>query len=342
MKKFGIYTLANDVVYDQLVALLNSIEVNVSQNIPVCVIPYDNRLRLVKQEIASRSNVTLFQDENSIKRWDDFAAKVWYAHPRSRENTQPSIEWNKKNNLFRKMCAFDGEFENFVFYDADSLAMSKLDKVLEKLQDYDFVFDDWGHTKPDGKAAFCLSVVQEKTSLSEAKIRNEIHCSSFFGSKQGIFNVEETEILKKRLIEDNEVTWINNLAWWCDADLFSYMTLRSERPTFNFTLSPEGQDRTGNCANADPFVNIDNVLYNEQDLKPIHRLHYMGYSAMEFTRLSKGEDVNIAYRYEFLHYRFLKQPEKKPKQLNLPSIASKTNRFIQKAVNKVKKSIVIK
>ena len=173
MKNFGIYTLANDAVYDQLVALLNSIEVNVSKNIPICVIPYDDRLGLVKQEIAFRSNVTLFYDENSI----------------------------------------------------------------------------------------------------------------------------------------------------------------------NFTLSPEGQDRTGNCANADPFVNIDNVLYNEQDLKPIHRLHYMGYSAMQFTRLSRGEDVKIAYRDEFLHYRFLKQPEKKPKQLKLPSIALKTNRFIQKAVNKVKKSI---
>jgi hypothetical protein len=35
----GIYTLANDVVYDQLVALLNSIEANVSPNIPVCIIP---------------------------------------------------------------------------------------------------------------------------------------------------------------------------------------------------------------------------------------------------------------------------------------------------------------
>ncbi len=340
MKKFGIYTLANDVVYDQLVALLNSIEVNVSQDIPVCVIPYDDRLRLVKQEITSRPNVTLFDNESSIKRWDDFAQQVWYAHPRTRENTQPSIQWNQKNNLFRKMCAFDGEFEKFVFYDADSLAMSKLDKILDKLEEYDFVFDDWEHTKPAGKAAFCLSLVEEKTSLPEAKIRNEIHCSSFFGSKQGIFDVEQTEVLKKKLIEDNEVTWINNLAWWCDADLFSYMTFRSARATFNFTLSPESKDRTGNCANADPFVNIDNVLYNEQGLKPIHRLHYMGYPAIEFTRLSRGEDVKIAYRDEFLHYRFLKCLEQKPKQLKSPSIASKTNRFIQKTVKKIKKYIV--
>jgi len=40
----GIYTLANDAAYDQLVALLNSIEANVSRDIPLCVIPYDAQL----------------------------------------------------------------------------------------------------------------------------------------------------------------------------------------------------------------------------------------------------------------------------------------------------------
>ena len=39
MQSSGIYTLANDRVFDQLVALLNSIEVNISPDIPVCVIP---------------------------------------------------------------------------------------------------------------------------------------------------------------------------------------------------------------------------------------------------------------------------------------------------------------
>jgi hypothetical protein len=69
MEPFGIYTLANDAVYDQLVALLNSIEVNVSSDIPICIIPYDDRLDRVKQEIKSRKNVILFEDESSIQRW---------------------------------------------------------------------------------------------------------------------------------------------------------------------------------------------------------------------------------------------------------------------------------
>jgi hypothetical protein len=77
-------------------------------------------------------------------------------------------------------------------------------------------------------------------------------------------------------------------------------------------------------------VNINNVLYNEDGLKPIHRLHYMNYPAIDFARLCKGEDVDIRYKDEFLYYRFLKQPEQRPKQIKPPSIAVKSNRLIKK------------
>jgi hypothetical protein len=62
---YGIYTLANDAVYDQLVAFINSVEANVSKDIPICVIPYDDRLNLIKAEIAKRPNVTLFDNADS-------------------------------------------------------------------------------------------------------------------------------------------------------------------------------------------------------------------------------------------------------------------------------------
>src|SRR6476469_3053516 len=57
----GIYILANDVVFDHLVALFNSLEVNGAKNIPVCIIPYDDRMKKVRVEIATRHNVTLFE-----------------------------------------------------------------------------------------------------------------------------------------------------------------------------------------------------------------------------------------------------------------------------------------
>lgn len=334
----GIYTLANDVVYDQLVALLNSIEVNISADIPVCIIPYDQRLDLVKQELESRKNVTLFENWESIQRWEDFAREVWAAHPRNQEPKSSRPSWYN-GHLQRKFAAFDGVFDKFIFFDGDSLAMKPVDDVLQKLETHDFVFDDWEHIKPISRAALNIPLIEKTGLYKDADIRPKLHCSSFFGSKRGLFNSTELEEMKRRLIDSKEVEWINGTGWWDDAFLFTYMTLPREASLFNFTLSSNGEERTGNCANADSFVNIDNVLYNKEGLKPIHRIHYMSYSSSDFARLCKGEDVNIRYREEFLHYRFLKNPEQMPKQLRQASIFSQTNRLFQKAAKKMQRSI---
>ena len=334
MPSYGVYTLANDAVFDQLVALLNSIEVNVSQDIPVCVIPYDDRLDRVKQELASRPNVTLFDNQQSLQRWEDFASEVWAAHPRASEKNLKLPGWYK-GHLQRKFAAFDGPFEKFVFYDGDSLAMKPLDDVFEKLDTYDFVFDDWEHRKPTPVAALNIAIMESSGIYQEVDIRPKLHCGSFFGSKKGFFDLMEIEGLKKLLIEKREVEWINGHGWWDDVYLLNYLTLRSDRPLFNFTLSSNGKERTGNCADADPFVNIDNVLYNEQGLKPIHRIHYMNYSSKDFALLSRGQDVDIRYKDIFLYYRFLKQPEQRPKVLKPQSQIEKLNRKITKVGQKM-------
>ena len=77
----GIYILANDVVFDQLVALLNSIEANAGNQYPVSIIPYDDRLERVREEIKHRNNVEIFADTSAIKLWENFSADIWKAHP---------------------------------------------------------------------------------------------------------------------------------------------------------------------------------------------------------------------------------------------------------------------
>lgn len=336
MLSHGIYTLANDVVFDQLVALLNSIEVNVSPDIPVCIIPYDECLHKVKEEIASRPNVTIFDNWESIQRWEKFAQEVWAAKAKFSKTKLSKPRWYG-GHLQRKFVAFDGVFDRFVFYDADSLAMKPLDQIFEKLETYDFVFDDWEHKKPNLVAALNISVIKKTGLFQESEIRPNLHCSSFWGSKQGFFDPKELWRLRELLIDKGEVKWINGNGWWDDVFLFNYMTLRCSREVdgqenpslFNFTLSSNSQERTGNCADTDPFVNIDNVLYNEDGLKPIHRLHYMNYSSKDFARLCQGEDVNIRYKDIFLYYRFLKETDKMPTEFKPQSWLEKSQRQIQ-------------
>lgn len=332
----GIYTLANDVVFDQMVALLNSIEVNVSHSLPICIIPYDDRLEKVKRELKQRPNVSLFDNSASLQRWDQFAHQVWNAHPRSRESNLSRPKWYK-GNLHRKFLAFDGEFDEFVFYEADNLAMKPIDDVFAKLQDYDFVFDDWEHRKPDHSAALNLNLMEKTGLFSGDEIRPKLHDASFFGSKKGLFSPSELAELQTKLIDKGEVDWINGIGWWDDVFLFNYLTFRCNRPLYNFTQSEDSRDKTGNCADSNPFVEIDNVLYNEEGLKPIHRIHYMNYPSIDFTRLCQGEEVNIRYQEIFLTYRFLKNPEAKPTQLVSPSALTKLGRKFQTYTGKVKK-----
>jgi hypothetical protein len=76
-------------------------------------------------------------------------------------------------------------------------------------------------------------------------------------------------------------------------------------------------------------------------MKPLLRIHYMGYSSKDFTRLSQGEDVNIPHRDVFLHYRFLKEAHNKPKKLAPASLYVKTQRMTERVVKKVKKTWMV-
>lgn len=332
----GIYTLANDTVYDQLVALLNSIEQNVGTEFPICVIPYNENLSKINSKIKSRPNVSLFDDFSVLKQWDDFIDDVWEAHPRARSPKHLWPSWYK-GYIHRKFASFEGEFEQFVFFDADSLAMKPIHDIFEKLDTVDLVFNDWEHIKREDIPEVLVRKLAAKLNCAVDSIYPQLHCDSFFGSKRGLFNSEALARLKHFLIDEDGIQCIRDRCWWSSSGLFSVMTIKEGIPLFNFTQSPNGQERTGNCADADPFVDINGVLYNEQGLKPIHRIHYMNYSSIGFARLCKGEDVEIRYADSFLNYRFLKEPEERPKSLVKPSLPVKIARKINRGNRKLKK-----
>jgi hypothetical protein len=239
--------------------------------------------------------------------------------------------------VHRKFAAFEGEFERFVFFDADSLAMKPIDDVFEHLDNVDLVFDDWEHSKRGDKPEILPEKLAEKFHCSVEDIYPQLHCDSFFGSKYGLFNAEVLARLKNFLINDRGIQCVRDRCWWSTSALFSIMTIKENCSFFNFTQSSNGQELTGNCADADPFVYKDGVLYNEQGLKPIHRIHYMNYPSIDFTRLCQGEAVNIRYADTFLDYRFLKAPSQKPQTLRQPSTLTQMNRKLNRVIKKIQK-----
>ncbi len=132
----GICTLANDKVYNQLVALLNSIEAILGTEIPVCVYPYDDNTTQIVAEIARRPNVHFYNDNDSIQRWDKFAQRVWDTYPTAQQR------WSQLGNAsyyrfgtHRRYCDFDGIFDRFLYMDADTLLLGQVAPLFKQLEE---------------------------------------------------------------------------------------------------------------------------------------------------------------------------------------------------------------
>jgi Mannosyltransferase putative len=328
----GIYTLANDNLYDQVIALVNSIRKNYDSKIPICIIPYDEKISKLKS--LNLENVFLFNNEESLEKWQNFASEVWN-NPRFLDLKQTA--WYHGSNTIRKLCSFDGIFEKFIYIDSDALVMSSLEDCFDKLNEYDCIFDDWEHKKQE--CFLAVDLINQKYQHSEEYVKQQCHCSDFFAAKSSLINKQVLNELKFSLFQDGEVNLINSRGWWDEVYLFSYMTFKLNSKIFNYTLSLDSQDRTGNIAGVDPFVEKDQVLFNQEGLKPIHRIHYMGYKSEAFTRLCKGEDTNIPHQEVFLYYRFMNQPDQAPTYLKKADFTVIIYQFLQQAVQKMKKKL---
>jgi hypothetical protein len=307
----GIYILANDVVFDHLVALLNSLEVNGAKDIPVCIIPYDDRMEKVRVEIAIRHNVTLFENTDSIDFWEDFATQAWTSHRKAQKVWQAK-GWQQVHclGMHRKFCCFDGHFDKFVYFDCDTLLMGSLDYIYQKLDEFDWVANDFQY-KSDLNYVFDLSSPKLAEIFNVCQLDSHIFCAGWFAAKKGILNRNNSNQLLENLISgEAEILSLRGT----DQPLFNYLVARSGISFYNFAYhQPAGV--TGNHWSSQ-FDVIDYVLYDKG--RRLTYLHYMSISAAKINQLCAGEDVEIPYRNVFLHYRYLRSPEKCPK-LKSPS-----------------------
>ncbi|WP_375329170.1 Npun_R2821/Npun_R2822 family protein [Microcystis sp. BLCC-F210] len=302
----GICTLANDRIYDQLVALLNSIEVNGGKALPVCVYPYDDNTERIKAEIAQRPNVELFDDREVIDLWDNFAKSAWEPHPTAKERwLKAGSRGYHRFGTHRRYCAFDGPFDRFIYMDGDTLLMSSLDRVFAQLDNYDCVVYDFQHKD--------ITHIYEVTSpklleiFPQERLNQEIFCSGFYGSKKGLFDGERRNWLIEQL-RAGEAEIVYPMA--VDQPLLNYMMMRSNFSIYNLALQLPKEERTGCCVTSPHFQALDNILYDQG--KRLTYIHYIGLSSSLFTRLCSGENLDFPYRDIFLHYRYLYEPSQRP------------------------------
>ncbi|MER3434208.1 MAG: sugar transferase [Leptolyngbya sp. ERB_1_1] len=317
MKK-GIYILANDVVFDQLVALLNSIETNISPEIPICIIPYNDRLEKVRSEIATRPQVSLFENTESIQRWEAFATQVWKSHDRAQkawrdafgtQNRARQLPEVYRIEMHRKLCCFDGEFDSFIYFDADTLALHSVDSIFQKLETYDWVANDYQYSS-DIKYIFDAPETALVEFFDAETLKSNVFCAGWFASKKNVF----TDKILRSLLTSLQAGESDLLAFWgTDQSLMNYMVLRSQISYYNFAATGTAPGSHWSSS----FEQRNQVLYDKG--QPLTYLHYMSIPSTAFKRLCQGENVSIPYRDLFLHYRYLNAPQDRPQSFKSPS-----------------------
>ncbi|MCD8486540.1 MAG: sugar transferase [Desertifilum sp.] len=319
----GICTLCNDRMFDQLVALLNSIEVIYGSQMPVCIFPYDEQTEKIAAEIAKRPQVFIYDDRESIDRWDEFMRQ---ARPDKMDST-------KKFRLYgshRRFCAFDGPFDKFVYMDADILLLDTLDLIFAKLDEYDCVTYDFQFYHPE----FVYNVQSPKLLevFDENRLRNEIFCAGFYASKRGLFGEAERRWLIEQL-QAGEAEIFKTTGH--DQPVANYMFMRTNKRICNLShVLPEGT-ATGCTVTSKHFEEKDHALYDNGNR--VTYLHYVGISPRIPEAICAGENLKLPYRDLFLHYRFLHEPEKRPVFREPPPEKPKAPpSLLKRAMNKLK------
>lgn len=316
----GICTLANDRVFDQLVALLNSIDVNIGRDIPVCIYPFDDQLDRIRAEIQNRPNVMLYDDQASIRQWDEFMQRV------------APEKLDQKLRLYgahRRFCAFDAPFDRFIYMDADTLAMSSMAHIFALLDDHDWVVYDFQFLDPS--KIYNTASPRLHDIFSADRISQEIFCSGFYASKRGLFGAGQREEFIAALQAGERDILYGGAG---EQPVINYMVMKSGIKSCNLAhLLPFGES-TGCSVTSKHFEEKDHVLYDRG--RQLTYLHYIGIKPQRMEQACQGEHVTFPYRDLFLHYRFLHEPEKRPVLAAAPMPSKPT--LIQRVLRKLRRA----
>ncbi|MBW4468375.1 MAG: sugar transferase [Pegethrix bostrychoides GSE-TBD4-15B] len=299
----GICTLANDHVYDQLIALLNSIESLYGQSMPVCIYPYDQQTDRITAAIRQRPQVQLYDDAASMARWDQFARDIWDAHPTARQRWHhPDPSYYHRIGTHRRFCAFDAPFERFLYMDADTVLLNSVDAVFAELDHHDWVVYDFQHKDPSH--VYDLDSTKLSQIFAPRRIETEIFCSGFYAAKRGLFDAALRASLLASL-QNGEAEVLYPMA--PDQTILNYMVMKTGLSSLNLAHSLPESQRTGNSVTSPHFQQRNHLLYDYG--KRLTYLHYIGLPSKLFSRLCAGENLDFPYRDIFLHYRYLNQPQ---------------------------------
>jgi len=180
MQRRGIYFLANDRLFEPVVAFLNSLRAH-NPEIPLCLIPYDKNTSRI-QALASRYNFSTLDDGVLLSRCDAISI----------------LFHNRIRGHYRKIAAWSGIFDEFLYIDIDTVVLKSVDIVFPLLGQYDVVT---AHSNvPESRMFVWKDSIRSNSELTASEIDYAAN-TGFILSKLGLFAESGIDSLVKRAKE---------------------------------------------------------------------------------------------------------------------------------------------
>lgn len=163
----GVYILANNRVFDLVVAFLNSFRAT-NPELPLCLIPFDDHTEKIAR-LADRYHFSIFDDRDLLQSYDQIGCRLQ----------------GRAIGQYRKIAAWKGPYERFIFIDIDTVVLRPLDEVFDLLDGHDYIA---GHSHfPNTRMWTWRDSAYAGAGLSAEQIDYSAN-TGFFASKVDLFS----------------------------------------------------------------------------------------------------------------------------------------------------------
>jgi hypothetical protein len=172
LRKRGIYTLGNDNVLNDIMALVGSLNES-NPNLDITVIAYNNNITET-EAFCSNSGVSLIK--NDLEIFDRIGSSF-------------SEEHEKGRHIFRKFASFFGAYDDFIFIDADCLVLGNIDSHFSAFssKNFDIAFYTGAGLNRNFNKEDIKELADRVFGLREG------FNAAYFISKKGIFSLQTLE-----------------------------------------------------------------------------------------------------------------------------------------------------
>jgi hypothetical protein len=248
----GIYIVANDKVTENAIALINSIHIY-DPEVIIYLIPFNDDYDQLIDQLSKLHNVRIFPNlellENLTNRIGEIFDRDFLALP----------------NKMRKLVAWFGPLDEFIYIDTDIVVFEKIADNLDKLAEIDFFCCDYHHAKDKLRNIFS-PFVKEQQIFTDTQLE-DVFNSGFWASKKGAITEEQMDTALRECATHRE--YFDFTEGVTDQPILNYLILKLIAKRGNLVKIPGGGP--GSWGGSRNFQQQEYVLYDrEQRLKYIH------------------------------------------------------------------------